>query len=65
MIATRRIAVLGTGANGACIGADLTRASEDVVFIEQWSSIPFRKLLHFCATAEELKWLTIFALQNG
>ena len=35
---SRRIAVLGTGANGASIGADLTRAGEDVVFIEQWPS---------------------------
>jgi 2-dehydropantoate 2-reductase len=32
----RRIAILGTGANGASIGADLTRAGLDVVFIEQW-----------------------------
>ncbi|MFD2415092.1 ketopantoate reductase family protein [Amycolatopsis pigmentata] len=32
----RRIAVLGTGANGAAIGADLTRAGLDVTFIEQW-----------------------------
>lgn len=31
-----RIAVLGTGANGAGIGADLTAAGHDVVFIEQW-----------------------------
>lgn len=31
-----RIAVLGTGANGAGIGADLTRAGHDVTFIEQW-----------------------------
>jgi 2-dehydropantoate 2-reductase len=31
-----RIAVLGTGANGASIGADLTRAGLDVTFIEQW-----------------------------
>jgi 2-dehydropantoate 2-reductase len=31
-----RIAVLGTGANGASIGADLTRAGFDVTFIEQW-----------------------------
>jgi 2-dehydropantoate 2-reductase len=30
------IAIVGTGANGASIGADLTRAGEDVVFIEQW-----------------------------
>lgn len=31
-----RIAVLGTGANGASIGADLLAAGEDVTFIEQW-----------------------------
>lgn len=31
-----RIAVLGTGANGAGIGADLVRAGHDVTFIEQW-----------------------------
>ncbi len=31
-----KIAIVGTGANGASIGADLTRAGEDVVFIEQW-----------------------------
>jgi 2-dehydropantoate 2-reductase len=31
-----RIAVLGAGANGASIGADLTRAGLDVVLIEQW-----------------------------
>lgn len=31
-----RIAVVGTGANGAAIGADLTRAGLDVTFIEQW-----------------------------
>ncbi|MCU1469928.1 MAG: hypothetical protein JWQ39_1077 [Glaciihabitans sp.] len=32
----KKIAVLGTGANGASIGADLTRAGLDVTFIEQW-----------------------------
>lgn len=32
----RRIAVVGTGANGAAIGADLTRAGLDVTFVEQW-----------------------------
>lgn len=32
----KKIAVLGTGANGAGIGADLTRAGLDVSFIEQW-----------------------------
>ena len=31
-----RIAVVGTGAQGAGIGADLTRAGLDVTFIEQW-----------------------------
>lgn len=34
--AAPRIAVLGTGANGAGIGADLVRAGHDVTFIEQW-----------------------------
>lgn len=36
MAGAPRIAVLGTGANGAGIGADLTRAGHDVTFIEQW-----------------------------
>lgn len=31
-----RIAVVGTGANGASLGADLVRAGLDVTFIEQW-----------------------------
>lgn len=31
-----RIAVLGTGANGSVIGADLIGAGHDVTFIEQW-----------------------------
>ncbi|MET1038778.1 MAG: 2-dehydropantoate 2-reductase N-terminal domain-containing protein [Aeromicrobium sp.] len=31
-----RIAVVGTGANGASIGADLVRAGHDVTFVEQW-----------------------------
>ena len=31
-----RIAVLGTGANGAGIAADLTRAGNDVTLIDQW-----------------------------
>jgi 2-dehydropantoate 2-reductase len=31
-----RVAILGTGANGAGIGADLVRAGHDVTFIEQW-----------------------------
>jgi 2-dehydropantoate 2-reductase len=32
----KRIAVLGAGANGASIGADLTKAGHDVVLIDQW-----------------------------
>jgi 2-dehydropantoate 2-reductase len=32
----RRIAIVGTGANGASIGADLALAGEDVTFVEQW-----------------------------
>jgi len=32
----KKIAVLGSGANGASIGADLTRAGLDVVLIDQW-----------------------------
>ena len=31
-----KVAVLGTGANGAGIGADLVRAGLDVTFIDQW-----------------------------
>ena len=31
-----RIAVLGTGANGSIIGAELARAGLDVTFIDQW-----------------------------
>lgn len=34
--AAPRIAVLGTGANGAGVGADLIRAGHDVTFVEQW-----------------------------
>ena len=32
----KKIAVVGTGANGAAFGADMTRAGLDVTFIEQW-----------------------------
>ena len=32
----RRVAVLGAGANGAGVGADLVRAGHDVTFVEQW-----------------------------
>ncbi|MDF2575982.1 MAG: 2-dehydropantoate 2-reductase [Agromyces sp.] len=35
-MADQRIAVLGAGANGASVGADLTAAGLDVVLIEQW-----------------------------
>jgi 2-dehydropantoate 2-reductase len=35
-MAERKIAVLGTGANGAGIAADLVRAGHDVTFVEQW-----------------------------
>ena len=37
-MAGKRIAVVGTGASGASIGADLTRAGLDITFIEQWPS---------------------------
>ena len=33
----KRIAVLGTGANGAAIAADIHRAGYDVVLIDQWA----------------------------
>lgn len=33
---SKKIAVLGTGANGSCTGADLTNAGHDVVLIDQW-----------------------------
>lgn len=33
---TKKIAVLGTGANGSCTAADLTNAGHDVVLIDQW-----------------------------
>jgi 2-dehydropantoate 2-reductase len=35
-VSEQRIAVVGTGANGAAIGADFVRAGLDVTFIEQW-----------------------------
>jgi 2-dehydropantoate 2-reductase len=34
--ASKRIAVVGTGANGAAIAADLARAGRDVTLIDQW-----------------------------
>lgn len=36
MTAAASIAVLGTGANGASVGADLTAAGRDVTLVEQW-----------------------------
>src|SRR5262245_35889171 len=33
---SQKIAVLGAGANGASIGADIARAGHDVVLIDQW-----------------------------
>ena len=33
---TKKIAVLGTGANGGCVAADLARAGRDVTLIDQW-----------------------------
>ena len=33
---SKRIAVLGAGAIGSSVGADLTEAGEDVVLIDQW-----------------------------
>ena len=35
-MAGKRIAVVGTGANGAAFGADMIRAGLDVTFVEQW-----------------------------
>lgn len=35
-MASKKIAVLGSGANGASIGADLTAAGHDVRLIDQW-----------------------------
>lgn len=34
--ADKRIAIVGTGANGAAFGADMVNAGLDVTFIEQW-----------------------------
>lgn len=33
---TKRIAVLGAGAIGSSVGADLTQAGHDIVLIDQW-----------------------------
>ena len=36
MSKNKKIAVLGTGANGSCSAADLTRFGYDVTLIDQW-----------------------------
>lgn len=36
MVEVMKIALVGTGANGASLGADMLRAGLDVTFIEQW-----------------------------
>ncbi len=33
---TEKIAILGSGANGSCVAADLVRAGRDVTLIDQW-----------------------------
>ena len=33
---TKKIAILGTGANGSCMAADLIEAGYDVALIDQW-----------------------------
>ena len=33
---TGRVAILGAGAIGSSVGADLTEAGEDVVLVDQW-----------------------------
>lgn len=35
-MAAKKIAVLGTGTNGASIAADIAEAGHDVVLIDQW-----------------------------
>ena len=35
-MAAKKIAVLGTGANGASVAADIAEAGHDVVLIDQW-----------------------------
>ncbi len=39
---SQKIAVLGTGANGSCIAANLVDAGRDVVLIDQWPSMSRR-----------------------
>ena len=46
----KRVAVLGTGAIGSSIGADLTRAGEEVTLIDQWPAhIEAMKCTRDCA----------------
>ena len=54
---SKRIAVLGTGANGSCIAADLVRAGLDVTLIDQWPAhveTMRRDGLHISAPDEEI-----------
>ena len=53
----KKIAVLGTGANGSCISADLVRAGLDVTMIDQWPAHVEemrRNGLHISAPEEEI-----------
>jgi 2-dehydropantoate 2-reductase len=55
---SKRIAVLGTGANGSCIAADLVRAGLDVTLIDQWPAhveTMRRDGLHISAPDEEIQ----------
>ena len=52
-----KIAVLGTGANGSCISADLIRTGHDVTMIDQWPAhveTMRRDGLHISAPDEEV-----------
>lgn len=53
----RKIAVLGTGANGSCASADLIKAGFDVTMIDQWPEhveVMRRNGLHISLADEEL-----------
>jgi 2-dehydropantoate 2-reductase len=53
----RKIAVLGTGANGSCTAADLIKAGFDVTLIDQWPAhveVMRRNGLHISLADEEL-----------
>ena len=53
---TQKIAVVGTGANGAAIGADLTRAGLDVTLIEQWPAHVEAMRAHGVASRCAIAW---------